>query len=106
MKDTLTNLQRMLNDERFQNVVESEDMDPVNKLIQECIDSIPKLYLVIRPSMNGTSIPVYYYTFAKAEAEAAYKVHMKWGEFDPKMTIRELKSDELETLVIATNNYG
>lgn len=34
-----------------------------------------KFYLVIRPSMKGTKIPVYYYTFATSELEAKLNVN-------------------------------
>jgi hypothetical protein len=65
-----------------------------------------KLFLVVRPSMRGTSIPVYYYTFAENKDDAIKKVSYKWGEYDDKAIARELTNDEIENLVIATNNYG
>jgi len=65
-----------------------------------------KFYLIFRPSMKGTTIPVYYYTFAKDEQEAKFKVEMKWGELDNKTIIKEIQGEELNKIVIATNNFG
>lgn len=65
-----------------------------------------KLYLVHRPSLKDTTLPAFYYTFAKDEKEAIWKVEMKWGEYDPKSIARELTSTQLEKLVIATNYFG
>ena len=56
--------------------------------------------------MKGTSIPVYYYTFAEGEFDAKLKVEMKWGEYDPKTTVKEITESEIKDLVIATNNFG
>lgn len=65
-----------------------------------------KFYLVIRPSMKGTAIPVYYYTFAENEEDAIHKVSLKWGEYDDKSSAKELKGEELDDLVIATDYFG
>lgn len=56
--------------------------------------------------MRGTSIPVYYYTFADTEDEALQKVRMKWGEYDPDARAIELRETEIENLVIATDYFG
>lgn len=65
-----------------------------------------ELYFVYRPSMKGTTVPVFYYTFAKSPEEAIRKVGMKWSEFDEKATAKKLNEKELNELVIATNNFG
>lgn len=65
-----------------------------------------KLYLVVKSSLRGTTMPVYYYTFAESAEAAILKVDLKWGDMDPRVYARELQQDELETLVIANNNYG
>ena len=65
-----------------------------------------KLFVVHSPSMRGTPIPEFYYTFANDKDEAISKVEYKWCEMDPKTTARELREDELEKLVISTNFYG
>jgi len=64
-----------------------------------------KFYLVIRPSLKGTVLPVYYYTFGTDEGDAQRKVEMKWGEFDEKTQVREISGKELDQLVIAIDNY-
>lgn len=61
-------------------------------------------YLVVRPKFKNSSIPVYYYTFAKDENEAIFKVEMKWGEIDSGSYAREIK--DLDQVVIATNYFG
>lgn len=63
------------------------------------------LYLIFRPSMKGTTIPMFYYTFAETEEEAIYKVRFKWGEYDKDIQCRKLKQDEIDELVISTNNF-
>lgn len=65
-----------------------------------------KIFLVIRPSMKGTSIPIYYYTFAATAEEAILKVRLKWGEYDDDIIARELTEDVKNNLVISTNNFG
>ena len=65
-----------------------------------------KFYFVNRPSLNGTTLPKWYYTFAENEDEAQRKVQFKWGEFDPKTQVREVTGKELEEIVIATNFFG
>ena len=65
-----------------------------------------KLYFVNRPSLKGTTLPQFYYTFGESEEEAVHKVELKWGEYDPKTTARELSESELKELVIATNFFG
>ena len=65
-----------------------------------------KFYFINRPSMKNTTIPKFYYTFAENEDEAKLKIELKWGEIDEKTTVRELSENEIEKLVIATNNYG
>ena len=64
-----------------------------------------KLYLVIRPSMKGTPIPVYNYTFAKTEEEAISKVRLKWGEYDRDIRAKELSQKETDEIVISTNIF-
>lgn len=65
-----------------------------------------KLYLVVKPSARGTTIPEYYYTFAGDEEAAILKVDLKWGNMDKNAFAREIQGNQLENLVIATNNYG
>ncbi len=65
-----------------------------------------KFYLIVRPSMRGTTIPVYYYTFAENEDNAKFKVEMKWGCIDNKTIVKEISGDELNKIVIATDNFG
>jgi len=65
-----------------------------------------KFYLVNRPSMNGTTTPQFYYTYAENEKEAQLKIEMKWGEIDTKTQVREIKGIELEQIVIATDYFG
>ena len=65
-----------------------------------------KFYLVVKMPMLGTKLPVYYYTFAESSEAAIKKVDLKWGNMDSNAFARELQEKELETLVIATNNYG
>ena len=65
-----------------------------------------KFFLVFRPSMKGTSIPVYNYTFALNTEEAISKVRLKWGEFDSDIVAKELTDDEINVLVISTNDFG
>ena len=65
-----------------------------------------KFYLVIRPSLRGTTVPVYYYTFAENGDEAIRKISLKWGEYDDKSRAKEIKKEELDEIVIATNNFG
>jgi len=64
-----------------------------------------KLYLVIRPSMKGTPIPVYNYTFAETEEEAFKKVRLKWGEYDSDIRAKELSQKETDEIVISTNIF-
>ncbi len=40
-----------------------------------------KLFVVRRPSMEGTKIPTYNYTFADSIEDAISKVRMKYGEY-------------------------
>jgi len=65
-----------------------------------------KFYRIFRPSMEGTTIPVYYYTFANDKDDAIHKVQMKWGEYDNKTIARVVDENELDELVIATNYFG
>lgn len=65
-----------------------------------------KIFLVIRPSMKDTPIPIYNYTFASNVQEAISKVRLKWGEYDDDIIARELTEDEKNNLVISTNNFG
>lgn len=65
-----------------------------------------KLFVIRRPSMKGTSIPEFNYTFALDKEEAISKVRLKWGEFDKDIIARELSEKEIESLVIATDYYG
>jgi hypothetical protein len=65
-----------------------------------------KFYLVMRPSFKGTTMPVYYYTFAKDETEAEFKIGMKWGGIDDKTQVKEIKGDDLKKIVIATDYFG
>jgi hypothetical protein len=65
-----------------------------------------KMFVVIRPSMKGTSIPVYNFTFAITADEAILKVRIKWGEYDSDIIAKELSEDEMKILVISTNNFG
>ncbi len=65
-----------------------------------------KLFVIARYKFKGTSIPVFYYTFAKDKEEAIHKVTLKWGEIDPNTVARELSEKEIENLVIATDYYG
>lgn len=55
--------------------------------------------------MRGTTVPMYYYTFANDEEEAKQKVSLKWGEYDPKAVAREIEGEDLEKIVIATNFF-
>lgn len=64
-----------------------------------------KFYLVIRPSMKGTPIPIYNYTFAETEEAAILKVRLKWGEYDSDIRVRELSQKETDEIVISTNNF-
>jgi len=65
-----------------------------------------KFYLVVRPSLKDTTLPVYYYTFAKDESEAQTKIQMKWSEIDDRTIVKEVIGDELDKIVIATDYYG
>lgn len=65
-----------------------------------------KLFVAIRPSMEGTPIPTYNYTFADSIEEATSKIRMKYGEYDSDIIVRELRSDEIDSLVIGTDYYG
>jgi hypothetical protein len=69
------------------------------------IEKINKLFLVRRPSMRGTSIPEFNYTFAIDSEDAIKKVRLKWGEFDSDIITRELNDEEIEKLVIGTDFY-
>jgi hypothetical protein len=62
-----------------------------------------KLYFVIRPSLRGTTIPVYYYTFAETPEKAIQKVSLRYGEYDNKSRAMEIVGDKLDELVIATD---
>jgi len=64
-----------------------------------------KLFFINRPSLKETTVPQFYYTFAKDEEAALLKVSLRWGEYDPKATARELTDKELSDLVVATDNY-
>lgn len=65
-----------------------------------------KLFLIRRPSMEGTSIPTFNYTFAENAEDAIIKVRLKYGEYDIDIISKELTSDELDELVIGTDYYG
>lgn len=64
-----------------------------------------KFYLVFRPSLMGTTLPAFYYTFAKDEKEARHKVEMAYGEFDDRTQVREITGEKLNMLVIGSNSY-
>lgn len=61
-----------------------------------------KFYLVIRHSMT----PSYHYTFAENEADAKFKVNMKWGGLDDKTIVKEIIGDELNKIVISSDYFG
>lgn len=65
-----------------------------------------KFYLVTRPSLKDTYLPMYNYTFAESEEEAISKVRLKWGEYDKDIKVKELSDHEIDTIVIGTNNFG
>lgn len=62
-----------------------------------------KLYLVTRPSLKGTNLPVYNYTFANNEEEAISKVRLTYGEYDKYIFAKRISDEDLEKLVIGTN---
>lgn len=64
------------------------------------------LFFVHRPSLMGTTLPQFYYTFAETEEEAIKKVEHKWCEYDSKTKARKLTDKELNEIVIATNFFG
>jgi hypothetical protein len=64
-----------------------------------------KFYIVVRNELKGTTLPVYNYTFAESEEDAIQKVRLRWGEILDKEFAREITGEELERLVIGTNNY-
>ena len=65
-----------------------------------------RFFLIIRPSLRNTSIPVFSYTFAQSELDARLKVEKKWGIVDEQTMIRELFGGDLNNLVISTNHFG
>lgn len=65
-----------------------------------------KLFFVNRPSMKGTSIPMFYYTFAETPDDAIRRVRLKWGEYDADIKCREVTDKEKKELIIATDYYG
>lgn len=65
-----------------------------------------KFYLIIRPSLSNTTIPVFSYTFGKNRDEAIKKVEEKWGIIDEQTIISELLGEDLNNIVISTNHFG
>lgn len=71
----------------------------------EAIVNNMKLFVVRRPSMRGTNIPEFNYTFAETDIDAITKVRLKFGEYDNDIVCRELSQIEIEKLVIGTDYY-
>jgi len=67
---------------------------------------IKDLYMIRRPSMEGTQTPTYNYTFANTIKEAISKVRFKYGECDEDIICRKLTTKELDKLIIGTDYFG